>query len=237
MAEERWLKYISNEKLLAVVGGFLEKAKIIYSEAESKLDSNKLDPYSALFESVLQNLDYDEWLKLETGRQAQKSISNALGDLHQSLVGGIDGWEDLGTGRMVDVRNKEKKIVADIKNKHNTVTGQHLPRLYDELGNALRVPEYDGFTAYYVQIIPKRIDLNRCFTPSDNQAGGTHRPENKSIREISGVLFYEIATGEENALYDLYKILPKVLKAEFKVDVGTFSSEDLIKRIYERTYS
>ena len=237
MAGERWLKYISNKKLLAAVGGFLETAKSIYSDAESKIDSNKLDPYSTLFESVLQNLDYDEWLKLETGRQTQKSISNALGGLHQSLIGSIDGWEDLETGNLADVRSEEKKIVAEIKNKHNTVTGQHLCRLYDELENALEIPENKEFTAYFVQMIPKRIDLNQCFTPPDNHAGGTRRPENERIRVISGVLFYEIATGEKNSLYELYKTLPRVLKAEFKIDVGTFSSEDLIKRIYERTYN
>ena len=43
------------------------------------------------------------------------------------------GWKDLETGGMVDVENQERKIIAEIKNKYNTLKGSNQVDLYQEL--------------------------------------------------------------------------------------------------------
>ena len=85
---------------------------------------------------------------------------------------------------------------------------------------------YKGFTAYYVAIIPKknkRYDIE--FTPPD-KSKGAKCPSNKFIRQIDGASFYDLVTGEKNALSNLYNILPSVIE-----DCGAdkFKQTDFIK--------
>jgi len=235
MAEKRIVSFIANEKLLEAVELVVNATKEAISEVEETIDDNVLDPFSALYESVLTGLDYDEWLTKEKSRQIQKTMQNAIGDFHQKIIGGIDGWEDLGKGNLVDVRNMRDKIVAEVKNKHNTVTGQHLVRIYDELVNALAQKEYKGFQGYYVTVIAKDKDTLKYFTPSDNN---THarRPQDEKIKEISGWRFYDIATGQKDSLFTLFSALPDVLENYFKCDTSNFKSQEALKEIFDRSF-
>jgi hypothetical protein len=70
---------------------------------------------------------------------------------------------------------------------------------------------YNGYTVYFVNIIPKRRErYNRPFTPPDSTTGTT-RPSNELIREIDGASFYHLVTGEESALRNLYLALPDLI--------------------------
>ena len=70
---------------------------------------------------------------------------------------------------------------------------------------------YNGYTAYFVNIIPKgKTRYNRPFTPSDN-TNGTKRRSNNLIKEIDGASFYDIVTGDQSSLRDLYFVLPDVI--------------------------
>ena len=55
---------------------------------------------------------------------------------------------------------------------------------------------------------PERFD--RFFTPSEKETGA-NCPENALIREIDGASFYQIVTGEKDALAQLFDVLPKVI--------------------------
>ena len=164
-----YLPYITDDSLIEEVEKVVEVIKEAKSSAEAKLHSNVLDPFGALFHATTQGLLYDQWIQLEMGRQIQKTMQNAIGKFHQGILGNIEGWEDLGTGGVVDIKNENKKIIAEIKNKHNTVTGIHLIGIYDSIESQLNLPNYSGFTGYFVQIIPKRKQqYDKLFTPSDH---------------------------------------------------------------------
>ena len=112
----------------------------------------------------------------------------------------------------LDVINRSKKILAEIKNKHNTTKGNHKVELYDALKTMLDENEYNGYVGYYVEVIPQgRKKYNKPFVPSDNKAKGKRRTINKMIRIIDGVSFYSLATGREQALKELFDILPRVI--------------------------
>lgn len=175
---------------------------------------NVIDPFAALFEMSGFEIDYKTWLKSETTRQAQKTLQNHIGDFHQNILGYSKGWKNKEVGNIIDILSEEKKIIAEIKNKYNTISGGKLADLYYSLDKQIspKTSIYKGYTAYYVAIIPKKGErYDKPFTPSDKEKG-EKCPINEHIREIDGASFYSLVTGYENALEDLFDVLPQVIK-------------------------
>ncbi|WP_274585269.1 Eco47II family restriction endonuclease [Neisseria leonii] len=205
--------------------------------SDSELRRNTLDVFSASLESVLKNISFDEWIEQEKKRQVQKTLQNKIGELHQQILGTLDGIEDLGVGGVVDIRSSSLGIIAEIKNKYNTTKGNHKIAVYDDL---LKMLQQDSAIrqAYYVEILPRNSrSYNKPFTPSDNRTR-QRRPENQAIRLIDGQSFYTLVTGNTNALRELYRLLPElsveILREEFSVirDTGNFLNEAEFDFIY-----
>jgi len=235
LAKKRILPFIEDRKLLEAIGGVVNATRDAIAAADKKIDKNLLDPFSALYDSVFHGLNYEEWLRKERSRQIEKTMSNAIGHFHQKILGGIDGWEDMGKGNLVDIKNEDRKIVAEVKNKYNTCRGADLITIYDELDEALSRPEYKGFQGYFVMIIAKKKEHKKHFTPPDRTTK-TRRAVNENIMEISGWLFYDLATGMNQSLFELFRVLPKLLEVEFGYDTEAFKSDSILKEIFNRTY-
>jgi hypothetical protein len=204
--ENKMLKWISDKDLQQICEDIVLHTR---EKTSREVDfKNIVDPFSAIFDIALNDMTFNEWFRNENIRQRQKTLQNQIGRFHQSVLGKVQGWEDLGVGEVVDLVSKDKKIIAEVKNKYNTVKGSDKIGVFDKLARALNYG-HRGYTAYYVTILAKqRID--KPFTPSDNEKGGKPA-ENPKIREIDGASFYEIATGSKTALADLYQHLPKIL--------------------------
>ena len=219
------LSWITDKALDSAVFHLLSKSKEAKSEAEINFGKNVIDPFSALFEMSGFEINYEAWIKSETNRQAQKTLQNHIGDFHQKILGSISGWDNMKTGKEVDLYSESNKIIAEVKNKYNTLSGGKLADLYSSL-EKLVMPKssiYKGFTAYYVAIIPKSsIRYDREFTPSD-KSRGEKCASNKLIREIDGSSFYSLATGEDRALENLFNVLPNVIE---KCSNGKFVIEN-----------
>ena len=227
------LSWISHETLLNIVSSLI-------SEASPKTDGlnlkNGVDPFSAVFDMSINSMSYDEWIRTEIRRQHQKTMQNAIGKLHQTILGNVKGWRDLGVGNVVDLVNDERKLFAEVKNKFNTVKGSEKITVYNTLAEWRGMyPEHRDYTGFFVQIITKDR-FNRPFTPSDNKKR-IRATASKNIREIDGESFYELVTGEKTALRDLYYILPYVLQEA----IPTFDSEGLVKdrnyiELFDKTF-
>ncbi|OCX50676.1 hypothetical protein BEL04_23200 [Mucilaginibacter sp. PPCGB 2223] len=223
------LKWITDEDIIRAVESILITAKKAKSDATKNFAKNVVDPFSAIFEMAGFNLTFDGWLVTEEARQAQKTLQNFIGEFHQTILGSCDGWEDKKRGNIVDLTSEKYKVVAEIKNKHNTISGGKLADLYWSLESAVmnKTSIYKSYTAYYVAIIPKTSKrFNRLFTPSDKEKG-QRCPANVLVREIDGASFYELVTGDKYALQDLYKILPAVIEEVSSID--SLDREKLIK--------
>lgn len=235
------LSFIQEAHFEKAVLTVLEAARTAKDKADSaKFGLNVIDPFGVLFEIAGFGLDIDTWLENERKRQAQKTLQNAIGSFHQVLIGHLPGWENAGVAGIVDAVNSSKKLVAEIKNKHNTVKGDNLKTVYDALHDAVmpKGSRYKGYTAYYVEILPKgakRYDIP--FTPSDNKTG-MKRPENMAIKKIDGYSFYALATGQEDALQKVFKQLPltlnKLLQKEFVQDKEIAFASDFFTKAYEQ---
>lgn len=209
-----YLNWISDNDLKAEVSQLLTIAKNAKNKADKSFGKNVIDPFAALFEMSGFEIDYDTWLKSETARQAQKTLQNHIGDFHQNILGYSKGWTNKKMGNVIDLVSEENKAIAEIKNKFNTISGGKLADLYYSLEKLVSPKSsiYKGYTAYYVTIIPRTvIRYNKPFTPSDKEKG-EKCPHNEHIREIDGASFYSLVTGSDNALEDMFDVLPKVIK-------------------------
>lgn len=232
-----YLNFIEDAKLVSALQGVV--STIEETKADVDILKNSLDAFGALFECVASGADLKTWMASEKVRQAQKTLQNSVGTFHQELIGGIDNCQGLGTGGGIDVENISAGWVAEVKNKFNTVKGSDRVGIYDLLKlHMARHEEKHGkpFTGYYVEVIPsKGLVYNEPFRPTDSKKGGKKRPRNERIRVISGPAFYDLASGTKGALKKIYKVLPKVLEAEFNLKSGLTPQEmdDLFKLTFE----
>lgn len=208
------LSFVSDGQLESAVKHLLDVARGAQEKAFQNMGRNVIDPFSVLFQMSGFNITSDVWEKSELRRQAEKTLQNHVGVFHQKILGSVSGWHDLGVGQIVDLECDSRQIIAEVKNKHNTITKGKLADLYHELEKQVmpKHSKYKAYTAYYVEIIPpKPIRFNKEFTPSD-KAVGSRCAENTLIRTIDGASFYELVTGERNALQQLFNALPDVIE-------------------------
>ncbi len=178
------LTWIADENLKACVREVLTKGALGIAKAEKNFYRNGVDPFSALFDAASQNVTLEQWLNFERKRQAQKTLQNALGNFHQNLLSNVKGWEIPNLG-FVDLVSAQTKVVAEVKNKHNTVKKSDLKAVYDELQAAVlhKTSKYHGYTAYYVTVIPASTKrFTKEFTPSDNEKKQYAKPINKYLK-------------------------------------------------------
>jgi hypothetical protein len=209
-----FLNWISDNDLKREVSQLLSVAKEAQMAAVDEFGKNVIDPFAAIFEMSGFEIDFKTWTKSETTRQAQKTLQNHIGDFHQNILGYSKDWTNKGVGNIIDLLSEKNKTIAEIKNKYNTISGGKLSDLYYSLDKQVSPKSsiYKGYTAYYVVIIPKKGErYNKPFTPSDKDKG-EKCPVNKQIREVDGASFYSLVTCSDNALEDLFDVLPEVIK-------------------------
>ena len=224
------LEFISDEDLFHEVRLLVQKTLTKRDKAEKDFTKNVVDPFCSLFEAPAFK-DHDAWKSSELMRQTQKTIQNHVGTFHQQILGHVDGWEDLGVGSVVDLVNKELRILAEVKNKYSTVTGGDLSNKYYSLYGLIspKHSSFKGYTSYFVQVIPKKPErYDEPFTPSDKEKGEPCA-SNDLIRVIDGASFYELVTGRKDALKELHDVLPSVIEKVYQEELGDddFSFNDI----------
>lgn len=207
---------------------------------EPDIYKNTLDCFSAVIEASIRGITLEEWIGSEKERQAQKTLQNKIGEFHQKAIATIEGVEDLGVGGVVDIICREKKIVAEIKNKWNTTKGNHKNQIYDDL--LMQVQANEGYIGYYVEILSKKgLRYDKPYTPSDNRTK-QRRPLNENIRVIDGRSFYELLTGKKDALKEMYLLLPdltsEILRESYGVtkDSETLKKSQLFNELFENVF-
>lgn len=226
------LPYINDDDLLQHTRTLLSAVKNAQVRIDKNIYSGVIDPFSALIDSATQGIAFDEWLEQEKARKAQKALQNALGDFHQNILGSVRGWTNAGLGGSYDIKNTRMKIIAEVKNKYNTLNSEGFLSVYDKLSSHLDYGD-SGFTAYYVAILPKsNKPYDKPFTPVKKKVP---RPLREDLRKVDGKTFYDLATGYSGALDQLYQALPSVLQSlGTTVDADTRTNcVDLFNRAYK----
>jgi len=96
---DSYLTWISDDALeLAVSNVYQAMFNAMQSTSLRDMQTQVIDPFSVLFETITTGTTTDDWLEREAQRQAQRSWINQIGYFHQEVLGSVNGWSDLGTG-------------------------------------------------------------------------------------------------------------------------------------------
>lgn len=170
------------------------------------------DPFTIATQAVLFDQDSESMMAFEKLRAINKTISNSVGEFHQSVLGLADGWNNLGpTGGVVDLmvsRDDGSRLMAvEVKNRYNTIKASDEKSMWDKLDLLSRS---QGGVGYIVQIVPKTAErYDRPWQVSGRQPRET-------VRCCDGATAYELAFHRRDALKELYGAFPDILTDVFR---------------------
>ena len=203
--KNKYVNFISDKHLLSCIAN-LHKS---YLKAKNNITkknfySNKVDTIKLTFDSKFNSIDEGSLIQAEILRQIDKSINNSIGTFHEQVLGGIKGFE-VGKLSGFDVKANDDTLFADIKNKHNTMNSSSAEALFQKL--ARYADDYKKAKCYWVQILAKN-SFNELWKGEINGKEYSH----SRVFKISGDQFYALLSGQEDALFQLYKNLPVAIK-------------------------
>lgn len=203
--KNKYVDFISDDHFLNCVAN-LHKA---YLKAKNNITkknfyNNKVDTIKLTFDAKFNDIDEESLIQTEILRQIDKSINNSIGTFHEQILGGIKGFE-VGNLSGFDVKAKDDSLFADIKNKHNTMNSSSAEALFQKLSRY--ADNYKKSKCYWVQILAKN---SFC----EHWKGDINGKEYSHSRvcKISGDQFYALLSGQEDALFQLYRKLPIVIE-------------------------
>lgn len=225
--KSRYVNFVSDDHLLECIGN-LHKAylKAKNNITKKNLYSNKVDTIKLTFDAKFNDIDEESLIQSEILRQIDKSINNSIGTFHEQVLGGIKGYQ-AGNLSGYDIKAKDDTLFADIKNKHNTMNSSAAEALFQKL--ARYANDYKRAKCYWVQILAKG---SFCELWSGDINGKEY--SHSRVYKISGDQFYALLTGQEDAMFQLYKVLPVAIKdylksAQKSEDVAENSALDELK--------
>lgn len=189
-----------------------------------KFNGNIVDPIKLLFDKSIYGFTWEEIIKSEIFRQRDKSNNNSIGYFHQNIFRYITGCTVPRSGWDVIFKNekgielegeKVGKIYVEMKNKHNTMNSASSARTFMRMQGQLLSD--DNCACCLVEVIAKKSQNIPWAISLDG-----HRQQHSRIRRVSIDKFYEIVTGEEDALYKMCMALPSAIK-ELLEEVNTLT--------------
>jgi hypothetical protein len=207
--ENKYVNFVSDSHLLECIGN-LHRA---YLKAKNNISKktfykNKVDTVKLTFDAGLNGIDEESLIQAEILRQIDKSINNSIGTFHEQVLGGIKGFE-VGSLSGYDIKATDNSLFADIKNKHNTMNSKSAEALFQTL--ARHADDHKKAKCYCVQILAKK---SFCML----WAGIISHKEysHSRVYKISGDQFYALLSGQDDAMFQLYKVLPVAIKDYLK---------------------
>jgi hypothetical protein len=200
----KYLSFISDDHLIKCIANlhrsyFNAKSDI----TKQKFYSNKIDTIKLTFDTKFSELDEVGIIQSEILRQIDKTINNSIGTFHEEILGGVSGYES-GKLSGYDIKAENNTLFADIKNKHNTMNSSSAEALFQKL--ARYADDYKQSKCYWVQILAKK-SFCELWNGDINGKEYSH----SRVYKISGDKFYSLITGQDDALFQLYKILPNAI--------------------------
>ena len=219
--ENQYLSFVSDRHLFTCI----ENLHASYNKAKADLSKkkffrNKIDTIKLTFDTKFNGLSQEEVIAAEIRRQIDKSINNSIGTFHEEILGGIKGFE-MGKLSGYDIKAVDDTLFADIKNKHNTMNSSAAESLFQKL--ARYADDYKKAKCYWVQILSKDSFCEKWYGDINGKEYSHSR-----VYKISGDRFYAMLTGEEDAFFQLYSILPQAIDDFLSNVNGEKSSQDSV---------
>ena len=203
MMKNRYVDFISDEHLISCIGN-LHQAYLRAKNNITKQNfySNKVDTIKLTFDSNFNDIDEESLIQSEILRQIDKSINNSIGTFHEQVLGGIKGFE-VGNSLDYDIKAKDNTLFADI---HNNIIKNSLEEsLFKKIAHLADTNK--KAKCYWVQLWAEGTFI-------ENWAGEINDKEysHSRVYKISGDQFYALLSGQDDALLQLYKAIPKAIQ-------------------------
>jgi len=130
-------------------------------------------------------------------------LTPSFGTFHEQILGGISGYGAVKSGGF-DIKALDGTLFADIKNKHNTMNSSAAEALFQKL--ARYADDDKQAKCYWVQILAKESFCEPWHAEINGREYGHSR-----VFKISGDRFYALLSGREDALFQLYRALPRAI--------------------------
>ena len=213
----KYLSFITDDHLLTCIANLHNS----YLRAKNNITrdhfyANKVDTIKLTFDSKFNDISEEDLIQSEILRQIDKSINNSIGTFHEQILGGVKGYE-IGKFSGFDIKAEDNSLFADIKNKHNTMNSSSAEALFQKLSRY--ADDNKKAKCYWVQILATK-SFNTLWSGVINGKEYSH----SRVYKISGDQFYALVTGEDDAFYKLYKVLPLAIEDYLK----TLKNEDSV---------
>ena len=207
------LSFVSDEDFDSAIKTLVDRILKADRDAMPNLVRNVRDPIPLLVEACIFGHDIATLNKNDEERSLASGVASAVGGFHQSLLGSMPGWSVIEKG--LDVRHDDRRIVAEIKNKHNTMNSSARYRTVEKVEDFVSRQSGGGrWVGYVVTVVPKKPGLPPV------EIG---RPPTK-VYQIEGVQFYALASGVEDALEQVYEQIPERIASYLEeLDPSVFS--------------
>ena len=214
------LSFISEEDFRNHVKATIDK----YGEKLESFDivrfnKNIIDPIKMIFDKTVYQSTWEEIVGNEIFRQRDKSNNNDIGYFHQRIFqyiadchvpdnGKEGGWDVIfhkEDGIQLPEGDVVHTVYVEMKNKHNTMNSSAAGKTYIKMQSQLL--DDDDCACFLVEAIAKKSQNIKWSTTVDGKS-----VSHKKIRRVSLDRFYALVTGQEDALYQMCMVLPKVIE-------------------------
>lgn len=170
----------------------------------SLLKKSVVDPFKMVLDMGNRGVSPEGWEEADANRIRDKSLNNAIGEFHQGLLGGVDGWKSLPTGHRlgVDLAREDGTVFIELKNKYNTLSGSKRDAVRATLERILR--EHPRATCYWAYILAQD-------GTSGEREWVLRKSTNPNIRVAWGSRVYGLVTGSDSSLSEAWEALPRAM--------------------------
>lgn len=226
------LDWIDYDRLLEITKKNFSRS---LNRSRETLTDAKTEPTLNILRGYLLNMSKEEIGTIEKSVALTKTFQNAIGDFHQEVLGSAKGWRSTGTsGGVLDIMSDNpikqaanKKILAEVKMRYNTIKASDEKNTWDKLDQAARLHGLKDHVSYIIQIVPKKR------VAYDQPWKVTGRDLREHVRCIDGTTAYYYVTGQENALKDLLLLLPDLLSEAFPGENKIEDSNNFVSNYFD----
>ena len=214
------LTFISEEDFVNHVKATIDKyGEKLDSFDIARFNKNIVDPIKMIFDKTVYQSTWEEIVSNEIFRQRDKANNNDIGYFHQRIFEYMDnchvpdngtegGWDVIfrkEDGIELPDGERVKTVYVEMKNKHNTMNSASAGKTYIKMQSQLL--DDDDCACFLVEAIAKKSQNIKWETSVDGK-----KVSHKKIRRVSLDQFYALVTGQEDALYQMCMVLPKVIE-------------------------
>jgi hypothetical protein len=231
MAKNKYVDFVPDAHFEKCVKHVVDRYNEEIILDDNELQKNGIDTIKMTFDMLCEGNNFKKWKIKESVRQKDKTVNNAIGEFHQMLLGGVKGWTDLEQGdpTKLDLKKNDDSIFMELKNKNNTVNSDSNAKVREKLLVQIKKHDAIGYFAYFSATNGKSEEL-------DWNSGNLEN--HKNLKRLSGTKVYEIVTGKPDALEQVWKALPLVLKNLYNIENPLSTDEKLeFKKWFKLAYN